>query len=489
MSKAFAHLHENLLSGIETVLLFNYLHCYLKSCFFAYFLKLCHHFANFLSEIFVVKTAFHLKQNSNMHLNNSLSSERLYSSFIVQKTAFVRLVALTAFTMPLDLASSILHIYAILTMQSTLLYRNSILLGIIVCIYWYIGRKAVVNRNILKSDYNIKKAEKDAFCKHAMDNFEVSKANSLESQLINAFTPLIKAVSLKRLKYHILSENYRLLTRLSILILKFSFVFLRLVDSEISLGEVLHRIYKLNTHLLQLRNSLFLVFEYWKECDFNEKDTNSDNKINQPLNTDIEPLSMKTGIQKQYLGSRCTLPVILKRDSKTLIFSKYETSNILVSLLGFGSAKYDVTIGGISFNSSSVQSLVSFMPGTQYIFSNSISFNLLYGTSLSQAQLEERLAFFGFLSYFNQFQNGLETLIDSKTIGISSGQRQVICFLRCILKEAPFYILDEPTIFLDKETEKKVYNLIGSIKDSTVVVASKSNLYNACFDHVITLDS
>ncbi|KAM0679931.1 hypothetical protein GINT2_001872 [Glugoides intestinalis] len=368
-------------------------------------------------------------------------------------------------------------------MQNRMFFRNSILLGILTCVYCYIGKRAVINRNRQKLEYNAKKAEKDTFCKYAMNDFEVCKANGLESHTITAFTSILKTASLKKLKYLIISENYRLLLRFSIILLKFSFVFLRMINSEIPLGEILHRTFQLNSHLLQLRNNLFVLFEYWKECDFKEKKLISNGGPDELVPDKI-------------LSSMAILPtpIILRKNLTTLIVSKYKIANILLSSLGFKSMKceemkYNIIIEGLPFNSSNIESLVSFMPGTQYIFSNSIAYNLLYGTVISKAQLEEKLTFLDFLSYFNQFPYGLETFINSKPIGISSGQRQMICFLRCALKDASFYIFDEPTLFLDKETEKKVYNIIGSIKDSTVIVLSKTNNYSGCFDNIIILDA
>jgi ABC-type bacteriocin/lantibiotic exporter with double-glycine peptidase domain len=71
---------------------------------------------------------------------------------------------------------------------------------------------------------------------------------------------------------------------------------------------------------------------------------------------------------------------------------------------------------------------------------------------------------------------GLQDLFvaDQKTIsgdGFSSGQMQLLGLMRCLTRKAPLLILDEPTNFLDEETEQKVMRaILDRYKDSTILL-------------------
>ena len=54
---------------------------------------------------------------------------------------------------------------------------------------------------------------------------------------------------------------------------------------------------------------------------------------------------------------------------------------------------------------------------------------------------------------------------------LSSGELQIIAFIRAILHKTNIYIFDEPTANLDFKTEKIIQNIMDNIaKTSTVIV-------------------
>lgn len=61
---------------------------------------------------------------------------------------------------------------------------------------------------------------------------------------------------------------------------------------------------------------------------------------------------------------------------------------------------------------------------------------------------------------FNKFVNGLNTEIDPENLSISSGEAQVIVFLRAYIRNPQIVILDEVTSKLDPVTEKIIYDAI-----------------------------
>lgn len=71
---------------------------------------------------------------------------------------------------------------------------------------------------------------------------------------------------------------------------------------------------------------------------------------------------------------------------------------------------------------------------------------------------------------------GLQDLFiaDQKTIsgdGFSAGQMQLLGLMRCLTRKSPLLILDEPTNFLDEETEQKVMRaILERYSDSTILM-------------------
>jgi ABC-type bacteriocin/lantibiotic exporter with double-glycine peptidase domain len=53
---------------------------------------------------------------------------------------------------------------------------------------------------------------------------------------------------------------------------------------------------------------------------------------------------------------------------------------------------------------------------------------------------------------------------------LSGGQKQVVNFLRSILKNTPILLLDEPTSALDAQTKNIILGIIDKLNDKTVIV-------------------
>lgn len=70
--------------------------------------------------------------------------------------------------------------------------------------------------------------------------------------------------------------------------------------------------------------------------------------------------------------------------------------------------------------------------------------------------LEQFLEELGLLRLFDQFPQGLDTVLEERSKNLSGGQRQLICFCRALRKNCPYLLLDEPTSSMDGETESAV---------------------------------
>ncbi|WP_321372643.1 ABC transporter ATP-binding protein [uncultured Draconibacterium sp.] len=115
------------------------------------------------------------------------------------------------------------------------------------------------------------------------------------------------------------------------------------------------------------------------------------------------------------------------------------------------------------------------------LFSGNVRENILYGNEALQAmsneELEKSLEEAGLGSLLQRFDRGLETPIQMTGDGISLGQKQLIAFMRAILRKPELLILDEATANIDTVTEQQLEAIISNLPESTtkVIIAHRLN--------------
>ncbi|MCA9380812.1 ABC transporter ATP-binding protein [Candidatus Dojkabacteria bacterium] len=161
---------------------------------------------------------------------------------------------------------------------------------------------------------------------------------------------------------------------------------------------------------------------------------------------------------------------------------KSTTASLMVRL-------YDATEGRIFFKGRDVRSFkpddlssrIGFILQEPFLFSGTISENIKYGNSeivnKSDEEIEDLLASMGLEGLVNRFQDGLQTKINPGAENISLGQRQLISFIRVILRQPDLLILDEATANVDTVTEQLLEEILNKLPKSTtkVVIAHRLN--------------
>ncbi|MBI4836033.1 MAG: ABC transporter ATP-binding protein [Candidatus Abawacabacteria bacterium] len=152
---------------------------------------------------------------------------------------------------------------------------------------------------------------------------------------------------------------------------------------------------------------------------------------------------------------------------------------------------YDPTEGVIylkgrdirSFTPDEIAEIIGVILQEPLLFSGTLGDNIRYGNKklrhVTNQALQDLLAAEGLQLFINRFSEGLDATI--QTENISLGQRQLISFIRIILRKPELLILDEATANVDTVTEQLLNQLIEKLPSSTtkVIIAHRLNTIKA----------
>lgn len=127
--------------------------------------------------------------------------------------------------------------------------------------------------------------------------------------------------------------------------------------------------------------------------------------------------------------------------------------------------------------------LISYVPQGNTLFSGSIRDNLRYGKpNASDDEIRAALTSACAIDFVDNLDDGLDTMIGEKGVGISEGQAQRIAIARAFLRERPILILDEATSSLDPETEVNVLKAVRSLpsKPTCIIITHRPSALNIC---------
>ena len=85
--------------------------------------------------------------------------------------------------------------------------------------------------------------------------------------------------------------------------------------------------------------------------------------------------------------------------------------------------------------------------------------------------------------------NGLDTHIGEKGLGLSEGQAQRISIARAILYDAPILLLDESTSALDSATESELLISLKQLTDKTCIIISHKKAALEICENCVKIES
>jgi len=124
---------------------------------------------------------------------------------------------------------------------------------------------------------------------------------------------------------------------------------------------------------------------------------------------------------------------------------------------------------------------IGFILQEPFLFSGTVRENILYGNDeykhCENAELVQILHDTGLELLMQRFDEGLDTAVDVTGEGISLGQKQLIAFMRAVLRKPDLLILDEATANIDTVTEKMLDEILLKLPATTtkVIIAHRLN--------------
>ncbi|PIZ54072.1 multidrug ABC transporter, partial [Candidatus Uhrbacteria bacterium CG_4_10_14_0_2_um_filter_41_7] len=124
---------------------------------------------------------------------------------------------------------------------------------------------------------------------------------------------------------------------------------------------------------------------------------------------------------------------------------------------------------------------IGFILQEPILFSGTVFDNILYANEeykkFTVAELEEVIKQSGLQELINRFDKGLLTEISVGGEDISLGQKQLIAFIRAVLRKPEVLILDEATANIDTVTEQLLENILAKLPDQTtkIIIAHRLN--------------
>jgi ABC-type multidrug transport system fused ATPase/permease subunit len=143
-----------------------------------------------------------------------------------------------------------------------------------------------------------------------------------------------------------------------------------------------------------------------------------------------------------------------------------------------------------SFRLGSIRQQIAVVLQDVFLFADTILNNItLNNPAISQAQVDEAAKNIGLHEFILSLPGGYDYNVKERGVMLSSGQRQLIAFLRAYVSAPSILILDEATSSIDSYSEELIQNATSKItqgRTSIIIAHRLATIMNA--DTIIVMD-
>lgn len=186
---------------------------------------------------------------------------------------------------------------------------------------------------------------------------------------------------------------------------------------------------------------------------------------------------------------------------------KINSGETIGILGGTGSAKttlvqliprlYDVTDGTVLVGDNDVRDYklknlrdsVAMVLQQNVLFSGTIKENLKWGNeNATDEEIINACKAAQAYDFIMSFPDGFESMLGQGGVNVSGGQKQRLCIARALIKKPKIVILDDSTSAVDTNTDSKIREAFGKLKDITsIIIAQRINSIRDA-DKIIVID-
>jgi len=136
----------------------------------------------------------------------------------------------------------------------------------------------------------------------------------------------------------------------------------------------------------------------------------------------------------------------------------------------------------------STRGLFSYVPQGNMILSGSVRDNIKFSNeNATEEEIVSAAKTADIWDFISNLENGLDTVLGERGLGLSEGQVQRLAIARALLHNAPVLLFDEATSALDENTEKRVLKNIRALPGvMCIIVSHKKAALDIC-DEVISM--
>ncbi|GHE77886.1 thiol reductant ABC exporter subunit CydD [Thalassotalea profundi] len=111
------------------------------------------------------------------------------------------------------------------------------------------------------------------------------------------------------------------------------------------------------------------------------------------------------------------------------------------------------------------------------VFHGSLAFNVAMSDDYQEQRVIDALEKSGLTHFVQGLEHGINNLIGEAGAGLSGGQAQRLALARVFYHQPKVLVLDEPTSFLDQETEKIITSSINAYAEHNIVIVIAHRLH------------